>query len=143
METTQKFINTEENNLPLNEVNAYNGEDKTISHLKFTNLRLDNCKLREEIRKLKSQSKYSSVFDDYDLEMKTLHKLLESMGNDNKLLSIKNIQLKHDLNNIKLSACENKSAELKTVRSLQRTLRETTKKLKEREVELTKLTSDI
>jgi len=160
MDTTQKFIKAEDFENMMQTTNSgtaekyhvedeeekakiENGEDKTMTHLRFTNLRLENCKLREEMRKLKSQSKYSSVFDDYDLEIKKLNKLLESMGKDNKMISIKNMQLKHDLNNCRLSGNENKSAELKTVRSLQRSLRETTKKLKEREVELTKLTSNI
>lgn len=118
--------------------------NKTVVHLEFTNLRLENCKLKEEIRKLKSESKYSSIFDDYDREIKTLNKLLQNMSNDNKLLSLKTMQLKQDIAKYRLSSRNNinaKSDELKTVRILQKTLRETTKKLKEKEKELLALSS--
>ena len=124
-----------------------NQENKTVAHLEFTNLRLANCKLQEEIRKLKSQSKYSSIFDDYDREITTLNKLLTNMSHDNKLLSLKNMQLKQDLGNYKLRGNidngNNKGDELKTVRILQKTLRDTTKKLKEKEIELMKLSGNI
>ena len=116
---------------------------KTVVHLEFTNLRLENCKLKEEIRKLKSQSKYSSIFEDYDREITTLNKLLQNMSNDNKLLSLKTMQLKQELANHRLSINNTnaKNDELRTVRILQRTLRETTKKLKEKEAALMKLSS--
>ena len=114
-------------------------EDHTVAHLEFANLRLQNCKLTEEIRKLKTQSKYSSIFADYDREMETLHKMMESMANDHRASLVRNLQLKHELTNCKLSG--QPAGELKTVRVLQRTLRETTKKLQEKEKALMKLTS--
>jgi len=116
-------------------------EDHTAAHLEFANLRLQNCKLTEEVRKLKAQSKYSSLFADYDREIETLRKMNEAMASDQKLCLAKNLQLKHELNNFKLSG--QRAGELKTVRILQRSLRETTKKLQEKERALTKLTSSI
>eukprot|EP01084_Bolivina_argentea_P099269 178442_1 len=146
--TNSKHSESHEIELP--NMNNDKQEYNTITHINFTNLRLENCKLKEEIRKLKTQSKYSSIYDDYDREMKTLHKLIESIANENKLLTMKNMELKHELNNNKFNPNVNnnvntniKSNELKTVRSLQRSLRETTKKLKEKETLLMKLTSDI
>lgn len=114
-------------------------EGQTVAHLEFANLRLQNCKLTEEIRKLKTQSKYSSIFEDYDREIETLQKMMDTMAGDHKQVLVKNLQLKHEVANLKLSGL--KSGELKTVRVLQRTLRETEKKLKEKERALTKLTS--
>ena len=114
-------------------------EDNTVAHLEFANLRLQNCKLTEEVRKLKTQSKYSSIFADYDREIETLHKMMESIASAHQQCLVKNLQLKHEVTNYKMNG--QKSGELKTVRVLQRTLRETTKKLHEKERALMKLTS--
>eukprot|EP01083_Nonionella_stella_P154422 497536_1 len=116
-------------------------EDKTVAHLDFANLRLENCKLKEEMRKLKAQSKYSSVFEDYDREIGTLHKLLQAMADDNKALTIKNLKLLDHVHNYKLNG--DKCNQVKTVRILQKSVRQTTKKLKERDASLMKLTSHI
>ena len=124
-----------------------NDEDKAKINLDFTNLRLEIVKLKEMNRKLKSESLYNEIFSDYDNEISMLHKHIKYLSQQNLQLTMKNMTIKQNFERAKLSMSSlfihndnskknsNKMEELKTVRILQKRLRENEKKLEEMNIE--------
>ncbi len=68
----------------------------------MTDLRLENIKLKERLRKMQSKNIYSSIFKDYEKEITILQKNINRLQKVNKILTVKNVKLKHKLTNEKI-----------------------------------------
>ncbi|ETO29484.1 hypothetical protein RFI_07636 [Reticulomyxa filosa] len=114
----------------------------------ISNLRLENCKLAEELRRLKAQKPcYSDIFGEYDKEIVLLHKKIELLQETNQSLTVKNVNLKHKLLTLtsQMSKQDNMDNiifdkyDLPAFRVLQKQAKELTTKLKEKEAEMEQL----